>query len=190
MMWALAETVWVPAVIVLVGTIVTAGLGFLGAVLVQRMRRRSEDATARRMDAEALKLEAETGMLTAKEADDNAERDLARMQKTLSFAFDSLERLTAQVSAQSAAYEQQIAQERADRTAQFAVHVEQSEQRIAALQDQADRRFDFMRSEVQELRDDLTAARSRIRRHQPWDRQVAKLVRENLDCDFPDPPEL
>ncbi len=187
---ALADTVWVPAVIVLAGTIITAGLGFLGAVLVQRMRRASESATARRMDAEALKLEAETGMLTAKEADDNAERDLARMQKTLSFAFDSLERLTTQVSAQSAAYEQQIAQERADRTAQFAAHVEQSEQRIAALQDQADRRFDFVRSEVQELRDELTAARGRVRAHRPWDQQVAKLVRERWDSEFPDPPEL
>lgn len=190
MMQALADTVWVPAVIVLAGTIITAGLGFMGTVLVQRMRRNSESATVRRMDAEARKLDTETGVLTAREADDNAERDLARMQKTLLFAFDTLDRLTAQVSAQSTAYEQQIAQERAERAAQFAAHVSASEQRINALQEQADQRFDFVRSEVQELRDELAAARRRVRDHRPWDEKVARLVRDRLQADFPDPPEL
>ena len=190
MIGALEETVWVPAVIILVGTIVTAGLGFLGTVLVKRMGRLSEAATARRMDAEARKLEVETGTLTSREADDNAERDLARMQKTLLFAFDTLDRLTAQVAAQSSAYDQQIAQERADRTTQFAEHVKASEQRITALQEQADQRFDFVRAEVQELRDELTEARAKVRRHRPWDERVARAVREQIDAEFPDPPEL
>lgn len=187
---ALEQTVWVPAVIILAGTIITAGLGFLGTVLVKRMGRTSESATARRMDAEARKFEVETGTLTSREADDNAERDLARMQKTLLFAFDTLDRLTAQVSAQSTAYEQQIAQERADRTMQFLEHVKASDVRIAALQEQADQRFDFVRAEVQELRDELTMARRRVREHRPWDEQVARVVREQIDGSFPDPPEL
>lgn len=187
---ALESTVWIPALIVLAGTIITAGLGFLGTVLVKRMSRSSETATARRMEAEARKLEVEAGVLTERERDDDADRDLARMQKTLAFAFDTLDRLTQQVAAQSAAYDQLVAQERADRTAQFAAHVESADQRISALQEQADRRFEFMRSEVQELREELGATRTRIRGHRPWDEKVAKMVRDNLDHEFPDPPDL
>lgn len=187
---ALDSTVWVPAVITVAGVVTTAGLGFLGTVLVKRMSRPSESATARRMDAEAHKLEAETGVMSAREADDNADRDLQRMQKTLNFAFDTLDKLTAQVASQASAYEQQIAQERAERNAQFAKHVASSDERINALQEQADRRFDFVRAEVQDLRDELTATRGRIRTHRPWDEKVAKLVRERLDAEFPDPPEL
>lgn len=178
------------ALMVLAGTAITAGLSFLGTVLVQRMRRGSETATARRMEAEAHKLEAETGVLSERERDDNADRDLQRMQKTLLFAFDTLDRLQQQVAEQATAYERQITQERADRTAQFAAHVQSSEQRIAAMQDQADARFDFVRAEVQELRDELTMTRSRIRSHRPWDEKVARMVRDRLDSDFPDPPEL
>lgn len=181
---------WLPAVLVLAGTAITAGLGFLGTVLVKRMSRGAEVASARKTEAEARRLEAETGTLAAREADDNADRDLQRMQKTLLFAFDTLDRLTAQVASQASAYEQQIAQERAERNAQFAKHVEQSDQRINALQEQADRRFDFMRTEVQELRDELAAARGRVRQHRPWDERVARLVRDRLDSEFPDPPEL
>lgn len=176
---ALDQTVWAAPLLILAGTIVTGALGFMATVIVKRMSRRGEDATARRTEVEAA-------ALAEKALDDDRDRDIEQMRKTVDFAWSTLDRLTRQVSS----YEEQIVRERADREQQFAKHVEASQKQFDGLQELADRRHQFVLAEVEGLRDELASTRGRIRAHRPWDEQIARVVRERVDKDFPDPPDL
>ncbi len=175
---ALDEAVWAAPMLILAGTIVTAGVGFLTTVIVKRMGRRGDDATARRAEVEA-------DALLEKATDDDRDRDIEQMRKTVDFAWGTLDRLTAQV----ASYEAQIVREREEREAQFARHLATSTARMDELQALSDRRHAFVMDEVDALRGELAGTRERIKQHRPWDERVARAVRE-IDKDFPDPPEL
>lgn len=176
---AIDQTIWASPITTLAGVFITAGAGVAGTVLVQRYGRAKQDAETRR-------LEAETSGLVEKNEDDDRDRDLQRMQKTLDFAFGALDRLGSQVES----YEKQIHTERMAREQQLDEHASSARRRMDDLQDQADRRHLHVMAEVEALRDELAKNRKNILAHVPWDLQVAALVRANLDPDFPPPPEL